>query len=80
MRKKTALDAVRHFTRLELRHADEIKDAVQSYSRGHSVEEVAKALSMSKTLVQKLNRDDAGTLLDAILWMRKKESENGGER
>ena len=74
MKKLSALDMVRDFTRVELRHASETKEAIQRYLKDLLPEDVAEITGMSKTLVIKLGREDPGTLLDAILWKRKQEA------
>jgi len=69
-------EMLRDMTRLELRQADEIKTDVQHYMHGHKADEVAQRIGMPKTLVCKLNTDNAGYLYDCVLWMRRQEKDS----
>lgn len=63
----------REMTRLELRQAAEVAEAVQSYLPGHEPAEIAQRLGLPVSLVLKLRGEDPGRLWDVILWRRRQE-------
>jgi hypothetical protein len=61
----------RSFKRLELRQANDIRDAVRDYLRHLTVDEVAAITTMPKTLIRRLQSDNDQRLHDCIKWMRR---------
>ena len=67
----SAAEMLRHFTKLELRQAEEIAADVRSYLRGHTAAEVSQRIGIPQTLVRKLASEDIGHLVDVIAWQRQ---------